>query len=184
MDDETTQAQTEWPAERIAELLSTTELAAGHHTGGGQACAMDLIGMATEGIWTDTPECVHAILAQTAHRINDDPDTSPGERRTIVVEAGPLLIGTSGVENTPWAVLVAHRAGYTAAGLVAALTHTTRNANLRGANLSGADLRGADLRGADLGDANLRGAKNLGEAHNVPADALEAWKAGQVPPAR
>ena len=189
----------EWPADTITALLATTKLATGHHTNGQQACAMDLIGMATEGRWTDTPACVHSILARCVHRINDDPHTTPNERRSIVVDAGPLLIGTAGMEHTPWAVLVSHRAGRTAAGLIAALTNTPKDANLEGAdlrgvnlwgadlrdanlegvNLRGADLRGANLRGADLRGANLRGAVALDEARNVPVDALERWKAAQ-----
>ena len=158
MQPETDPTSIEWPAETIAALLDTIELATGHHSDGQQACAMDLIGMATEGSWTDTPACVHAILARAVHRINDDPLTTPEERRAIVLDAGPMLIGTAGPENTPWAVLVSHRAARTAGGLVAALTNTPHGADLSGADLSRADLSRADLSGANLYGADLSGA--------------------------
>jgi hypothetical protein len=107
------------------------------------------------------------------HRINDDPNTTTADRLSLVVDAGPLLIGTADPEHTAWAVLVCHRAGRTAAGFVAALATTPKSADLGGAYLGDADLGGANLRGADLGDANLRGA-DLGGANLRGADLGDA----------
>ncbi len=179
----------DWPAERIAELLGQITLTQGHHSDGAQACAMDLIGMAIDGEWTDTPSCVHPVLARAVHRINDHHDTTTEERLALVLDAGPLLIGTNDKSRTPWAVMVAYRAGRTAPGLIAALATTPDRADLSwadlsgaalyGADLYGADLYGADLSRADLSGADLSGADLLDEAHNVPAEVLAAWKAAQ-----
>lgn len=173
----TTTPELHWPADTVAELLAKIELVPGHHTNGREACAMDLIGMAIEGKWTQTPACVHPHLAKVVHRIFDHAEQTPEGRRSIVVDAGPLLIGTAG-RDKHWAVMVGHRAGLTAGGLVDALTTTPDRVDLRGAVLVGAilraaDLEGADLRGAVLWDADLRDA-DLGGADLRDADLRNA----------
>ena len=146
--------QTEWPEDRVKELLAQVELTSGHHSNGQKACAMDLIGMAIEGEWTDTPECVHPILARRVHRINDHPMSDADGKRRIVIEAGPLLIGTAEM-NTARAVIVSHRSGLTVGGLVDALKTTPEVENLTWADLTEANLTWANLTRANLTWANL-----------------------------
>ena len=168
--------QTEWPEDRVKELLAQVELASGHHNNGQQASAMDLIGMAIEGEWTATPECVHPILARRVHRINDHPMTDAAGKRRIVIEAGPLLVGTAEM-NTARAVIVSHRAGLTVGGLVDALKTTPEVETLSGAYLAGADLSRADLPRADLFGAYLSRAY-LSGAYLAGADLSGAYLAG------
>ncbi len=165
---------TDWPTDTVTELLDKIALTTGHHTNGVEACAMDLIGMAIEGEWTDTPECVHKLLSNRVHRINDHKETTAGQRRRLVLDAGPLLIGTAD-RNIEWAVMVVHRAGLTSAGLVEALETTEDRADLHLADLRFAHLNSADLHLADLSSANLRYAD---------WNQLTLWPEGFTPPER
>ena len=166
------QSTIEWEAvsPKIADLLEQVELGSGHHTNGKEACAMDLIGMAVEGVWTDSPACVHRTLSKHVHRMNDSKYADPGLRRRIVELCGPLLVGSAGWDVVRCSLAVA-RGGMTPEGFAAALAEdpNLRSADLGSANLRSADLGYADLRYADLGSANLRSA-DLGYADLRYAD--------------
>ena len=153
------QSTIEWEAvsPKIADLLEQVELGSGHHTNGKEACAMDLIGMAVEGVWTDSPACVHRTLSKHVHRMNDSKYADPGLRRRIVELCGPLLVGSAGWDVVRCSLAVA-RGGMTPEGFAAALAEdpNLRSADLGSANLRSADLGYADLRYADLGYADLR----------------------------
>jgi len=156
--------------EKLAELReSGLVLTTGHHdltdnefaTG----CAMDLIGWQVTGDSTDMPECVHPTLARHVHRINDGDDSTSEDRWRIVMEAGPLLVGTAEWSSVKCCLVLA-RAGLTAGGLIDALRQV--------ANLNGANLNRANLNGANLNRANLNGAR--GDAFTrLPA----GWKVNE-----
>ncbi len=182
-----------WPATRVHELLGKVHLSSRSDLEAGHVGPMALIGKATEGEWTASPQCVHPLLSRLVFWINDQVHLTSRSRRRLVLEAGPLLIDTNRPELTMWAAAVSAAAGRTVDGLLAALSTIDRSADvLAGTNLAGAslsrvtmpdvdlshaNLAGADLTQADLSRANLTGS-NLAGATLLGAELASAQLVG------